>query len=196
MLALLLAPACDGDAEARAQAQKEVEALSARVASLEKAIQAAEKAAAEKTQVSGPSPDANARRLDALSGNVDAMAGDLDQLRTDVATMRKLLEERRAEMKMDDKKESKASWIEKEAKGEPEDEAIVIGVPECDDYVQYYAECIEKKLPSSVQETTRRALETSVDAWQKAAATPAGREGLAMACKTAYEAVKATCGTM
>ena len=69
-----------------------------------------------------------------------------------------------------------------------------IGVPECDDYVVKYTKCIDEKLPDPVKETSRKAMQTVVDAWKKAAATPAGKEGLVQACKTATEAVKASCG--
>lgn len=69
-----------------------------------------------------------------------------------------------------------------------------IGVPECDLYVSRYSACIDDKLPDAVKETSRRALETSTHAWAKAAQTPAGREGLAQACMTATEAVRASCG--
>lgn len=68
------------------------------------------------------------------------------------------------------------------------------GVFECDEYILKYSRCIEDKLPDAVKETSLAALETSIDAWKKVASTPAGREGLAQACKTADEAVAATCG--
>jgi hypothetical protein len=69
-----------------------------------------------------------------------------------------------------------------------------IGVPECDEYIDNYMKCIDEKLPDAVKETSKKALETSREAWKKAAATPAGKEGLAQACKTAADAVKASCG--
>lgn len=69
-----------------------------------------------------------------------------------------------------------------------------VGVPECDEYVEKYTACIDEKMPEAARETSKKALQTSVDAWKKAAATPAGKEGLAQACKTASDAVKATCG--
>jgi sugar-specific transcriptional regulator TrmB len=68
------------------------------------------------------------------------------------------------------------------------------GVYECDEYVLKYRRCIEDKLPNAVQETSMRALATSIEAWKKAAKTPAGREGLAQACKTARDAVASSCG--
>lgn len=68
-----------------------------------------------------------------------------------------------------------------------------IGVTECDDYIENYAKCIEDKIPEAARETSLRALEISIDAWRKAAASPAGQEGLATACKTAQDAVRAMC---
>jgi hypothetical protein len=69
----------------------------------------------------------------------------------------------------------------------------LIGVPECDDYIAFYRGCIEEKMPQAVKETSRRALDTSIDAWRKAAATTAGRESLSMACRTARDALKRSC---
>lgn len=69
-----------------------------------------------------------------------------------------------------------------------------IGVPECDEFLRLYAKCIDEKLPEAVQETSRNALRTSAEAWRQAAATPAGQEGLAQACRTARDAVSESCG--
>ena len=68
-----------------------------------------------------------------------------------------------------------------------------IGVTECDDYIEHYAACIEDKIPEAAREPSLEALELSIDAWRKAAATPAGQAGLATACKTAQDAVRAMC---
>ena len=120
-----------------------------------------------------------------------------DHAGTDGAAMRKLLEERRAEAKKEDaKKEADIYFPEKERKGEPEEEDLSIGVAECDEYVEYYSKCIDEKMPEAARATSKRALATSIDAWRKASATPAGKEGLATACKAAYEAVKASCGAL
>lgn len=68
-----------------------------------------------------------------------------------------------------------------------------IGVTECDDYIEQYAKCIEDKIPEAARETSLEALEVSIDAWRKAAATPGGPESLANACKTAQDAVRGVC---
>lgn len=64
---------------------------------------------------------------------------------------------------------------------------------ECDTYVDQYFECVLTQLPEAVAETSLEALCTSVDAWQRAATTRAGQEGLVNACATAYCAVAASC---
>jgi hypothetical protein len=61
-------------------------------------------------------------------------------------------------------------------------------VPECDEYLEKYARCIEEKMPAAVRETSLDALRKSVDAWKQAASTPAGREALGTACKAALDA--------
>lgn len=68
------------------------------------------------------------------------------------------------------------------------------GVPECDRFIIDYRECIDTKMPEAARETSRKALQTSIDAWKKAAATAAGREGLGTACQTAIDAIAPTCG--
>ena len=116
--------------------------------------------------------------------------------------------DKKEEKKEEDKKEeAKADEGGEEAKADGEEPAEGdggddggdgggegVGVPECDDYVEKYTKGIDEKMPEAARETSKKALQTSVDAWKKAAATPAGKEGLAQACKTAADAVKATCG--
>jgi len=117
--------------------------------------------------------------------------------------------DKKEEKKEDKKEEAKADGgdAKEEAKADGGEEAKAdgggeggdgggagVGVPECDDYVEKYTKCIDEKMPEAARETSKKALQTSVDAWKKAAATPAGKEGLAQACKTASDAVKATCG--
>ena len=72
--------------------------------------------------------------------------------------------------------------------------AMPIGVPACDLYIARYSRCIDEKMPEFAQETSHRALQTSARAWRKAAQTAAGREGLAVACRTASAAVERSCG--
>ena len=65
---------------------------------------------------------------------------------------------------------------------EPENDLLLgkyekIGVSECDDYIEHFGECIEDKMPEAAKETSLKALETSIDAWRKAATTPRGAGG-------------------
>lgn len=65
-----------------------------------------------------------------------------------------------------------------------------IGVPECDDYVQAFRDCIASKVPEASQAELKEALEQSVATWRSAASSPEGRAGLAVACTQAREAAK------
>jgi hypothetical protein len=65
-----------------------------------------------------------------------------------------------------------------------------IGVPECDDYLQAYRDCIASKVPEASQAELREALEQNVATWRSAAASPEGRAGLAVACTQARDAAK------
>jgi len=67
-----------------------------------------------------------------------------------------------------------------------------IGVPECDQHIELYGKCIDDKFPEAAREASLEALEISIDAWRKVAASP-GKAGLAAACKTAQDAVRAAC---
>jgi hypothetical protein len=67
-----------------------------------------------------------------------------------------------------------------------------IGIPECDNYMTKYRECIEAKVPDSVKASVRQGLDQTTAAWKQAAATPEARTGLAQACKQATDAAKAS----
>lgn len=69
----------------------------------------------------------------------------------------------------------------------------LIGVPECDAFITDYQECIDTKMPEVTREVSHQALDTSIEAWKRAAQTEAGRAGLAHACNTAADAVRASC---
>src|SRR5262245_58954290 len=64
------------------------------------------------------------------------------------------------------------------------------GVPECDDYMTKYLACIDSKVPEAARATVRQSVEQTKSAWQQAASTPQGREGLATVCKQATESAK------
>jgi hypothetical protein len=65
-----------------------------------------------------------------------------------------------------------------------------IGIPECDNYMTKYRECIEAKVPDSVKASVRQSLDQTTAAWKQAAATPEARSSLAQACQQATDAAK------
>jgi hypothetical protein len=65
------------------------------------------------------------------------------------------------------------------------------GVKECDDYVRQYTACVDTKAPEAVRAHMHRALENARTTWRTAAATAAGRQGLANACRQALESARA-----
>lgn len=64
------------------------------------------------------------------------------------------------------------------------------GVPECDDYMAKYLACVDSKVPEAARAMVRQQLDQTKEAWQKAAATPEGKAGLATGCKAASDAAK------
>jgi hypothetical protein len=164
--------ACDPSAE-------KVQALQARVDALEARLDA-EAEAAGKRPDPVPPLQAEVRQLadslegtktdvDALTTKVDVVATELTLVQADVAKIR-----------------GAGSGPTPEVVGE-------IGVAECDAYVANYRKCIDDELPLAAQDSAKKALEMSVDAWKAAAKTAAGREALAGACKTASDAVAPLC---
>ena len=65
------------------------------------------------------------------------------------------------------------------------------GVPACDDYLTKYLACVDSKVPAEMREQGRASIEATRTAWQQAAATEAGKAGLAAGCAQATEAAKA-----
>ena len=65
--------------------------------------------------------------------------------------------------------------------------AVVIGVPECDDYLAKWESCLSTKVPEASREQVKVALDATRDGWKRAAETPEGKSGLAAACKSASE---------
>lgn len=65
-----------------------------------------------------------------------------------------------------------------------------VGVPECDEYITKYQNCLKGKVPEAAQAAMKGAFDTTVTEWKKVAATPEGKNGLAMACKSALDASK------
>ncbi len=63
-----------------------------------------------------------------------------------------------------------------------------IGVPECDNYVKKYMECVGSKVPEAARAQYKTAFDAALAAWKQAASTPEGRAGLAAACSQAQAA--------
>jgi hypothetical protein len=68
--------------------------------------------------------------------------------------------------------------------------ASQVGVPECDEYLTKYEACVQGKVPESMRATFSQSMAQMRDAWKQAAATPEGKQGLAMGCKQALDAAK------
>jgi hypothetical protein len=68
--------------------------------------------------------------------------------------------------------------------------AAEFGVPECDEYMTKWLACVDSKVPAEMRGTYKAAIEQSKASWKQAAATPQGKQGLAMACKQSLDATK------
>jgi hypothetical protein len=69
-----------------------------------------------------------------------------------------------------------------------------IGVPECDDYIAKYEACVRDKVPAAGRAQMEQSLQTMRSSWKQAAATPAGKTGLAQGCAQAAAAAKTAMG--
>jgi chromosome segregation ATPase len=131
--------------------------------------------------------------VEQLQAKVDELSGQVGQANRDLVTAAEKIEASNTKIV-----ELEASIAELQARAPvdgpdpPAEDSI--GVPECDEYITKYRECIDDKMPQATRETALKALDASVDAWKQAAATPLGKEALAEACKTALEAVSKSCG--
>jgi hypothetical protein len=66
------------------------------------------------------------------------------------------------------------------------------GVPECDEYIAKYLECIDNKVPEAMRDGLKQSLKQTKSSWQQAASTSEGRAGLATACRQATETARQT----
>jgi hypothetical protein len=66
------------------------------------------------------------------------------------------------------------------------------GVKECDDYLTKYMACLNDKVPAASRAAMQQGIDQMRTGWKAAAATPAGKAGLAQACTTASESAKAS----
>jgi len=65
-----------------------------------------------------------------------------------------------------------------------------IGVPECDDYLRAYRDCVTSKVPEASQAELNQAIDQNVALWRQAASTPEGKAGLGAACTQARDAMR------
>jgi hypothetical protein len=62
-----------------------------------------------------------------------------------------------------------------------------IGVPECDDFIAKYDECVSNKVPEMARAQYKSAIEQWRASWKKLAENPQTKGTLASACKQAAE---------
>lgn len=66
--------------------------------------------------------------------------------------------------------------------------ADTIGVPECDNYIKKYMECVGSKVPDVARAQYKTSFDAVVASWKQIASTPDGKAGLATACSQATAA--------
>jgi hypothetical protein len=66
-------------------------------------------------------------------------------------------------------------------------EVAGLGVPECDDYLEKYLDCIDNHVPEATRAQVRASLDGTRAAWRQAALTPEGKAGLAASCRQATD---------
>jgi hypothetical protein len=64
------------------------------------------------------------------------------------------------------------------------------GVPECDQFMKKYLECIDGKVPEMARVPLKQALDQQKAAWKQAASTPQGKAALATGCLKAEATAK------
>lgn len=69
-----------------------------------------------------------------------------------------------------------------------------IGVAECDEYISKVQKCVSEKVPAAAQDMLKESFQKNIDAWKAAAATPEGKQGLAVGCKAALDGAKQSMG--
>jgi threonine dehydratase len=66
------------------------------------------------------------------------------------------------------------------------------GVKECDDYLTKYTACLNDKVPEASRAAMQQGIDQMRASWKEAAATPAGKAGMAQACTAAADGAKAS----
>jgi hypothetical protein len=67
-----------------------------------------------------------------------------------------------------------------------------IGVPECDDFLAAYENCVSGKVPEAARAQYKTAIDQWRSSWRKLAANPATKGTLAAACKQSAESARAS----
>jgi hypothetical protein len=67
-----------------------------------------------------------------------------------------------------------------------------IGVAECDTYIEKLTKCLDSKVPEAAKGPMKSSFDQAVKGWKDLAMTPAGKTGLATACKMALDQSKQT----
>ncbi len=64
------------------------------------------------------------------------------------------------------------------------------GVPECDEYIKRYLDCVDAHVPTAMRAQVKASLDATRASWQQAASTPEGKAGLAAGCRAANDAAR------
>ena len=70
-----------------------------------------------------------------------------------------------------------------------------IGVPECDDFIAAYDNCVSSKVPEAVRAQYKTSIEQWRTSWKKLAENPNTKASLAAACKQSAEQARASMKT-
>ena len=68
--------------------------------------------------------------------------------------------------------------------------ATAVGVPECDNFINAYENCVTNKVPAQARAQYEAAVKTWRTEWKKLADNPQTRAGLVTACKTQMETAR------
>ena len=70
--------------------------------------------------------------------------------------------------------------------------ATAVGVPECDNFINAYENCVTTKVPEAARAQYQTAVNTWRTEWKKLADNPQTRAGLITACKQQMETARAS----
>lgn len=78
------------------------------------------------------------------------------------------------------------------ARGDSTVEIAAIGVPQCDDYIRKFSECLDSHVPKGEAGGHRRVLREQIGSWKKTLAgnREVAAEALKIGCRAALESAK------